>query len=604
MRARIFQIVHRACEGDRVSRAYDAFMVIVAFASIIPTFFHLDSLPPLARSVITALDLVAVYILAFDYILRWMTHDLEEGTPRNWKSFVRYPFTPVAIIDLLAILPSLNVLPAGFLFLRALRLFRIFRYSRHLSVIANVFYQERRTLSLVLLLACLYIFVTALIMFALEADTFDNFIDAMYWSAITLTTVGFGDIYPLTDAGRVVTIFSSLFGIFILALPAGIMTGSFLQQLQVRRKDGERYFEGSFVGGIDWKYFLFTPAKARDFFSRNPKVRIFLATMAAGVGVNFALYAISSLLTGRLLWLDTTGTAIVACALGPAAGIIVSFVNNLVLAIQTGNAGYLLYIGESVVVALAYGLLLPLKEDGTRPKGKALKVLGIVIAVRTAISFGLVTVLANGGLATAYEQLYRQFLLDVDVPFALATLLSLMIERTIDSLLVFVLVAVACKFIGKRKWNPRRWLVAHGVSLEEDYSRCIADIRASDARRKNIEGTRARAAIQHMSGFAGDSRFELAADVLESRARDCRTEERAARYKAGAAALRILQNDGVRDEEEFGRLFDALAFGEVKPALSKETSPPSSSEEKPHDESAEPAGDACAGDCQPRVDES
>ena len=598
MRARIFQIVHRACEGDRVSRAYDAFMVIVAFASIIPAFFHLDALPLFAQAILTVLDLVAVYILAFDYVLRWMTHDLEEGTPRNWKSFVRYPFTPVAIIDLLAILPSLNVLPAGFLFLRALRVFRIFRYSRHLSVIANVFYQERRTLSLVLLLACLYIFVTALIMFTLEADTFDNFIDALYWSAITLTTIGFGDIYPLTDAGRVVTIFSSLFGIFVLALPAGIMTGSFLRQLQIRREDGERYFDGSFVGGIDWSYFLFTPTRVRDFFNRNPKVRAFLATMTAGVGVNFALYAVVSLATGRLFWLDTTGTAIVACALGPAAGIVVSFVNNLVLAILTGNAGNLLYIGESVAVALAYGLLLPLGENGKRPKGKALKVLGIVIAVRTAISFGLVMVLADGGLATAYEQFYRQFFLGVGVPFAPATVFALLIGRTIDSLLVFCLVAAACKFVGKRKWNPRRWLVAHGVCLEEDFSQCIADIRASDARRKDIEGTRARAAIRQMSGFADDGRLGLAAGVLEGRARDCVSEEYAGRYKAGAAALRILQNDDVRDEEEFGRLFDALVFGAVKPASNEGAS---SSEGKP---SGAPAGGVREDGSPACVDES
>ncbi len=567
MRARVFQIVHRARKGDRVSRAYDAFMVFVAFVSIIPTLFHLAKLPPAAQTALTVLDLVSVYILAFDYILRWMTHDLEEGTPRNWKSFVRYPFTLVAIIDLLAILPSLNVLPASFLFLRVLRIFRIFRYSRHLSIIANVFYQERRTLGLVLLLACLYTFVSALVMFTLETDTFTDFVDALYWAAITLTTIGFGDIYPLTDTGRVITSVSSLFGIFVLALPAGIMTGSFLRQLQVRGEDGERYFAGSFVGDVDWKYFLFTPTKARNFLKRNPKVRLFAATIAAGIAVNFVLYTICVLLTGRFVWIDTTGTAIVACALGPAAAIIVSFANNLVLAIATGNAGNLLYIAESVVVALAYGLLLPLGEDGKRPKGRAAKVLAIVVGVRTVIAFLLSMALSGGSLVTSYQQFYQQFFLDAGVPFALATAGALLIERTIDSILVFALAAAACKIMGERSWNPRRWLVSHGVSLEEDFSECIAEVRASDAERKDIEAAHVRAAAREASDHAVDERLERAACALEGRSRDCRAAENAERYSAGAAALRILQNDDVRDGEEFARLFDALVFGSAKPAL-------------------------------------
>ena len=90
--------------------------------------FHVDRLPGAWQFAFTALDFVTVYILFFDYLLRWITHDIKEGRRSDWKAFVKYPFTVTALIDLAAILPSLGVLPASFMFLRALRVVRIMRY--------------------------------------------------------------------------------------------------------------------------------------------------------------------------------------------------------------------------------------------------------------------------------------------------------------------------------------------------------------------------------------------------------------------------------------------------------------------------------------------
>ena len=457
MRKRIFQIVQQAHPGDRVSRTYDIFMVIVALASIFPGMFHLENQAPLVQFVLGAFDLVSVYILAFDYVLRWTTNDMREGKPGYWKCFVRYPFRPSAIVDLLSILPTLGVLPDTFLFLRALRAFRIFRYSRHMALIANLLEQERRTLGSVLVIALAYIFVIALIMFSCEPDTFTNFGDAVYWSTVTLTTIGFGDIHPYTDLGYLITSISSIVGVFVFALPAGIMTGGFLQQLRMRHQQRDNYYSETFVGDFRLKPLLFTPQKIRHYMKTHPKVRLYSAIMFLGIALNLVLYVFTSLI-GQPFWLDTTGTALVACILEPTAGIIVAYVNNLVLALISGNAANLLFFAESAVVALAYGLLLPHLHEEENPQINTLKTVCIVIAARVAISFGLTLLLANDTLVSQYQVFYQNALLDAGLPWVAATLLTIVIDRSLDTIVVFFLVDTAISTLNLSHFNARIWV--------------------------------------------------------------------------------------------------------------------------------------------------
>ena len=308
MRTRIFQIVQIAQKDDRASRLYDIFLVAVAFASIVPLMFHVDRLPGAWQFAFTALDFVTVYILFFDYLLRWITHDIKEGRRGDWKAFVKYPFTVTALIDLASILPSLGVLPASFMFLRALRVVRIMRYSRRLAVIVNTFASERRTLTLSLVLVGMYVFMVALLMFCNEPNTFDTFIDALYWAAVTLTTIGYGDLTPTTETGKVIVIAASIVGILVIALPAGIITGSFLDQLRQIGENRERYFEAnSFARMHASSGFKATPASIRVYFQKNPRVGKYLVYMAAFTLLDCALYGAMSLL-GFPVWLDTTGT--------------------------------------------------------------------------------------------------------------------------------------------------------------------------------------------------------------------------------------------------------------------------------------------------------
>ena len=232
MRSRLFQIIETASEDDKLSNIYDAFMMVIILASLIPLAFKSEN------AVFFWIDKIAAGIFIIDYLLRLATADLK--LHKRDASFFIYPFTPMAIIDLLAILPSLNLIQNGFRILkifrlfRALRVFRIFkviRYSRSIKLIKQVFKQQKQPLITVAALAIAYILISALVIFNVEPDSFQNFFDAIYWATVSLTTMGYGDIYPVTTIGRIVTMVSSIFGIAIIALPSGIITAGFLEAL-------------------------------------------------------------------------------------------------------------------------------------------------------------------------------------------------------------------------------------------------------------------------------------------------------------------------------------------------------------------------------------
>lgn len=188
-----------------------------------------------------AIEYACVVVFILDYLARWVTADLKLG--KGALSFVIYPFTPMAIIDLLSILPVFLALNDALRTLRVLRLFRaarafkLIRYSRSASAISAVFEKQRQALLAVLCFAIAYILVSALVVFNVEPETFNTFFDAVYWAVVSLTTVGYGDLYPSSDVGRAIAMISSLMGVAVVALPSGIITAGMLDEL--RRDDDE-----------------------------------------------------------------------------------------------------------------------------------------------------------------------------------------------------------------------------------------------------------------------------------------------------------------------------------------------------------------------------
>lgn len=234
MRKRIFEIIENPKGEDKLSVIYDYFMMMVIILSLIPLAFKQEGV------VFSVMDKVTVGVFIIDYVLRWITADLK-FEKRNVISFLRYPFSFMAIIDLISILPFLTVVNSGFKVLRVLRMiramkvlriFKIVRYSKSFEIIGNVIKRSKESLIAVCVLAVGYIVISALIIFNVEPESFNNFFDAVYWATVSLTTVGYGDIYPVTTFGRVITMISSVFGIAIVALPAGIITAGYMSEVQ------------------------------------------------------------------------------------------------------------------------------------------------------------------------------------------------------------------------------------------------------------------------------------------------------------------------------------------------------------------------------------
>jgi len=216
-------------------KMYDSVMIFVILASFVPLVFKHQT------DVLRIIDHVTVGIFIIDYLIRWVASSLSE-TKSAPRAVLTYPLQPMAIIDLLSILPSIVLISPAFKALRvlrlirALRVFRIIRYSKNIRILVNVFRKQRQSLTAVGCLAVGYIFISAIVIFQIEPGTFDDFFDAVYWATVSLTTVGYGDIFATSDIGRLITMISAFMGIAIVALPAGIITAGYMDELNDRDK--------------------------------------------------------------------------------------------------------------------------------------------------------------------------------------------------------------------------------------------------------------------------------------------------------------------------------------------------------------------------------
>lgn len=232
IRNKIYNLVEPPNDDNPKADPYDIIMFVSIIISIVPLAFKTQ------YYIFTVIDKLTFIIFVADYLLRWMTADIKLN--KGITSFLLYPFTPMAIVDLLSILPSVTVLNNGFkLFkilrfaktIRIFRVFKAFRYSKSITLIMNVFRKQKDSLLAMCWISAGYILISALIIFNVEPQSFDTFFDAIYWATVSLTTVGYGDIYPVTTIGRIVTMASSIFGIAIIAMPAGIITAGILEEL-------------------------------------------------------------------------------------------------------------------------------------------------------------------------------------------------------------------------------------------------------------------------------------------------------------------------------------------------------------------------------------
>ena len=238
IKKRTYEVIEVSSMGDASSRAYDVLMTIAVIVGLIPLTLKADN------SYTFVIEILTTTIFIIDYVSRVWTADYKMGY-KSFKAYIAYILSPLAIFDFLSIVPIIYVFTPVKSAIGLLRLFRIFRvlklirYSKTAVVIANVLRKVRKQLLAVLILIVLYIFVSAMLIFQLEPDLFGNFFDALYWATISITTIGYGDIYPTTNVGRLITMVSALMGVAVIALPSGMITAAYISEINRQKSKYE-----------------------------------------------------------------------------------------------------------------------------------------------------------------------------------------------------------------------------------------------------------------------------------------------------------------------------------------------------------------------------
>ena len=242
-RKRIFEIIEVGTEYDYVSRIYDffnAFCIILNLAvSILYTF---DNYREQYGALLSAVEEVTVALFMIDYILRvWTAKYLYPELPQ-WRAVRRYVCSFTGLVDLLSFLPQYLpfFFPEGavaFRMLRIVRIFRLFRinaYYDSLSVITDVIVGKKQQLISSVFIILMLMIGSSLCMYSLEhkaqPEVFTNAFSGIWWSASTLLTVGYGDIYPITTLGKMFGIFITFLGVGMVAIPTGIISAGFVDQ--------------------------------------------------------------------------------------------------------------------------------------------------------------------------------------------------------------------------------------------------------------------------------------------------------------------------------------------------------------------------------------
>lgn len=194
-------------------------------------------------------EIFSVFIFSLEYILRLWTCTYIDKFKHPVTGRIKYIFSFGSIIDLLAIVPF--YLPIStiydlrfvriFRLLRFLRIFKLGRYLNASKIISNVFKSKKEELILCFLLIIALIVLTSSVMYFVEHDAqpdkFSSIPATMWWGVTTLTTVGYGDVFPITGLGRSLTAFISILGIGMFALPAGILASGFSAEFQKLKKN-------------------------------------------------------------------------------------------------------------------------------------------------------------------------------------------------------------------------------------------------------------------------------------------------------------------------------------------------------------------------------
>ena len=247
---RVFETLEKGVGDDRLSKRFDIFIMAMILLNVLAVI--LETVEPIHdefQVYFEYFEYFSVFVFSVEYIGRvWTCTYLEKYKHPLWGR-LKFIFSFMALIDLLAILPFYlplfltidgRVLRILRLF-RILRIFKMGRYSTAFNMITSVIVKRKEELLVTLTIVCVMLILASSLMYYVEheaqPEAFTSIPETMWWAVATLTTVGYGDVYPITGLGKVLGAFIAILGVGIFALPAGIIASGFEQEIRSKLKD-------------------------------------------------------------------------------------------------------------------------------------------------------------------------------------------------------------------------------------------------------------------------------------------------------------------------------------------------------------------------------
>lgn len=248
MKKRLYEILNKSEKGDTLSSIFDWFIISIILLNMLTII--LESFQPLSLrwgNYFKIFETLSVIIFTVEYLLRMYTSVIQFPDRSPIKAAFRFIFSFMALVDLFAILPFYLpfIIPMDMRFLRILRLGRLLRvlklnrYSEAFSIIGRVVLRKKEQLIVTMFVTVILLLLSASIMYNIENQTqpesFPNIIASFWWAIATLTTVGYGDVYPVTVLGKILSALIALLGIGLVAIPTGIISAGFVEELETQK---------------------------------------------------------------------------------------------------------------------------------------------------------------------------------------------------------------------------------------------------------------------------------------------------------------------------------------------------------------------------------
>jgi len=244
VKQRVYEVIQPNACGDVASAVFDWFIIVLIIVNVLLVILDtFNGFPPSVLAVFRYVEIGSVIVFTFEYLLRVWTADLIYAGKPRWAARLKFTTSFMALVDLFAILPFYLpfLIPASTRVLRMIRLLRLLRllkvnrYTSALSTIGGVIRRKASQLISSMVVVFILMVMASVIMYNVEygaqPQVFQNAFSGLWWAIATLTTVGYGDIYPITAIGKFLSAVIALLGIGLVAVPTGIISAGFMEDI-------------------------------------------------------------------------------------------------------------------------------------------------------------------------------------------------------------------------------------------------------------------------------------------------------------------------------------------------------------------------------------